>query len=74
MLHSIIVTVASWCAIGHRFLSDSDSMLFSSVQLLLWVILTMVLDGSGLVVLGVGDSVMMELGGICGNAANVYGF
>ena len=29
---------------------------------------------NGLVVLGVGDSVMMELGGICGNVANIYGF
>ena len=33
----------------------------------------MVLDGSGLAVLGTGDS-MMELGSTCGNVANLYGF
>ena len=69
-MHSITVT---WYTLGHMFLSDSDSILFSSVQLLLWVILTMVLDGSGLVVLGIGDS-MMELGSTCGIVANIYGF
>ena len=63
----------TWYTTGHMFLSDSDSILFSSVQLLLWVILTMVLDGSGLVVLGTGDP-MMELGSTCGNVANLYGF
>ena len=32
------------------------------------------LDNSGLVVLGVGGSMMMQLESIYGNVANIYGF